>query len=136
MLGQHVVPRKRPKHGLTVRTGRHEPDNSWAVLCLGQARSPCRGPGHQTTGFLANYTQDNGSPSQRKKKSSYLYCPGYYIYSRCLLLDTDLLSSTGSLLEQIRSYMSSPLYINFVQKGNDTENERHLENYRLLPWRS
>lgn len=38
---RHIVPRKRPRYGTTVKSSQHGPNNSQAVLCLGRAKSSC-----------------------------------------------------------------------------------------------
>lgn len=54
--GRPTVPSHRPRHGPIVVPGRHGPNCYRSVPCLGQAKFPCRGPGHRASGHMANYT--------------------------------------------------------------------------------
>mgnify|MGYP003702931681 CR=1 FL=1 len=44
-----------PRHGPVVKPSRHGPDLRRAVLCLGQAKMPCHGPGRRASVLLAIY---------------------------------------------------------------------------------
>lgn len=50
-----TVPREQPRHGTAVGSGRHEPDPSQAVPCLGQAKLLCLGSGRRASGHMVMY---------------------------------------------------------------------------------